>query len=475
MCHFRPAGVLIYILHSSECSKTPLQFCILFSRISSFLASTILWTEMESVTEARRKILLHLGFLTGPKTAVAVAVTCKEAHAASPCDTAGLVQSFIDATRCPEPFAAGLIGLSCEDEVSVKKESWSMPAVGRILYVKHGKLVFKAQNGPKKFITWTNIVAVNGEVIPTSMPRLQGELLFMMMRSSIKPHIAQRLLYYLVRCHKTKLLREALRRLDVGAQLLGRVLLMVWLHESIIQRTCLDPENDDCRLLMEAGAVIDATDAVDVHFHGPYTDFIDHRVALFVNRGIYYQRLREHHPQRFRNWFVLRSLDDYEYFDFEYHYNEYEEWFPLQVCDYEKDDLAYKLPYDEDLSFCPNQWLYLSFHGPTQGAQFQCFSSNRTPPLGMWEQSRHFWHGQCGATLQVEQVNIDLWLNLFAHDVANLILAAEEVRKDWLARGWHFVTSNKAHQLREVLPWCTWSVQWYCWDYGYHEPRIWKK
>jgi len=72
-------------------------------------------------------------------------------------------------------------------------------------------------------------------------------------------------------------------------------------------------------------------------------------------------------------------------------------------------------------------------------------------------------------------VNIDLWLNLFAHDVANLILAAEEVRKDWLARGWHFVTSNKAHQLREVLPWCTWSVQWYCWDYGYHEPRIWKK
>ena len=93
----------------------------------------------------------------------------------------------------------------------------------------------------------------------------------------------------------------------------------------------------------------------------------------------------------------------------------------------------------------------------------------------MWEQSRHFWHGQCGATLQVEKVNIGLWLNLFAHDVANLILAAEEVRKDWLARGWHFVTSNKAHQLREVLPWCTWSVQWYCWDYGYHEPRIWKK
>ena len=402
-------------------------------------------------------IVFRIGCLTGPKAAVCLGLSSKLLSSLSPIDSQGLTDQYIEALPCPGPIAAGIIGISSHELITLKPDAAGTCRSGVITHIRDRLFAFCSEDGDRELIGWQSIGKVDAEAIPICMPRFEPELVFLMMRRETPQHVTERMLYFLVRMHKAYLTCEVVRRLGPSPRVLGRVLLMVWLHDSVLSSVCDDlthPYTDCCRILLDSGAAIAEEDAVDVHIRATFDGILSQPSrALRSKVNVYFQSWRDSYVNVFRQWYVATTtqishdhwgamLDDL-----------LDDWFPLQLTVGDGDYLGANddhITYDGEVS----RWIYVGFdvidNGVEDGRQFYSVANSIRPPLGDWLRYPSADYEQ-GSVLEVSKVDTRSWFDALSSDKQALLYAAEQVKDDWASRGWRFGGTSRSEQLQEIL------------------------
>ena len=252
----------------------------------------------------------------------------------------------------------------------------------------------------------------------------------------------ERMLYFSVRTRKANLIREIIRRLSPSSQILGRVLLMVWLHDSVLQSVCDDLSGwtDCCRILLDNGASISKEVAVKVS--------VSEQVFILSRKYVYYQSWRKSRADIFRQFqFAVSSEDS----TLNSKLQEY--WFPLQLT-HDSDD--YIAPNGECIRYADGQWIFLDLDvvddPVADGRQFYSSAplGDRMPTLGDWIRFPDADYDESDRFI-VSNVETLLCFSTYRYDKQTLLYAAEVVRRVWAVRGWRFRGASRDEQLQEVL------------------------
>ena len=294
------------------------------------------------------------------------------------------------------------------------------------------------------------------------MPRLEPELVFLMMRRNTRQSMVERMLYFLVRRRKVRLICEVLLRLVPRARVLGRVLLMVWLHESLVNSVCDDfihPNTDCCRILVENGATIAEEDAVSVHVRGIVGGRdLEPQDFLQCKASCYFQQWSHERVHMFRQWYITTSILRSQDHTGRMLDGFMDDWFPVQLDNVNKAYIGVDercLAYDRER----DEWIYVEFDvitdgvGVDDGQQFYKVANGSTPPLGYWLRcpGADF---ERGSVLEVRKVDTRSCLHVFTSDKHSLLQAAQLVADAWAWRGWRFVGFSQSEHLEEVLREC---------------------
>ena len=333
-------------------------------------------------------IVFHIACLTGPKGAVCLALSSRLLASLSPLDCRGLTDEYIEAFPCPGPIAAGIVGISSDDLITLKPDSAGACRSGVITHIQDQLFAFYSESGGPEMISWQSIGKVNDEAIPATMPRLEPELVFLMMRWNTRESMTERMLYFLVRRRKVRLTCEVLLRLKPTARLLGRVLLMVWLHNSVLNSVCNDftyPDTDCCRILVENGATIAEEDAVAVHVRGIFGGRVSESENFIqCKTNCYFQKWCDGCVHMFRQWDLgNRSPTSHDHREgmvdaF------LDDWFPVQLDNVNK---TYMVPDKQWITYNreSHEWVYVEFYPQ----QVQNNSKYLTKKYFLWVRGLH--------------------------------------------------------------------------------------
>ena len=111
----------------------------------------------------------------------------------------GLTEHYIKGLLCPGPLAAGIIGISSHELITLRPDAAGTVRSGVITHIVNGLFALGSEDAAQEFIEWRSIGEVNGEVMPINMPVVDPELVFLMMRHQTPEYIMERMLYFSVR------------------------------------------------------------------------------------------------------------------------------------------------------------------------------------------------------------------------------------------------------------------------------------
>ena len=402
-------------------------------------------TDVYQAFDLGSNIVFDVCCFAGPKGAVCLALSSKSLSSCAPIDRLGLTEHYIEGLPCPRPLSAGITGVSSHEMITLRPDSVGRVRTGVITHIDiDGFFVFRSENAVDELIEWPSIGEVDGEVMPTNMPVVDTELIFLMIRPQKPEYMLERMLYFSVRTRKANLIREIIRRLSPSSQILGRVLLMVWLHDSVLQSVCDDLSGwkDCCRILLDNGASISKEVAVKVS--------VSNQVYILSRKYVYYQSWKASRAEMFRQFQIAISSQNNT---LDKHVLEY--WFPLQLT---HDGDNYIAPNGESITYDDGQWIFTDFvvvDDPVADDR-QFYSSaplgDRMPTLGDWIR---FPDADCEESDRFIVSNVEtlLCFSTFRSDKQTLLYAAEEVRRVWAVRGWRFRGASATRGPENVSRW----------------------
>ena len=358
-------------------------------------------------------VVFEIGCFAGPKGGGCLALSSKLLLSLSPIDGQGLTEHYIEGLPCPGPLAAGIIGISSHEFITLRPDAAGTVRSGVITHIVDGLFALRSEESAQEFIEWRSIGEVNGEVMPINMQVFDPELVFLMMRLQTPEYIMERMLYFSVRTRKTHLIREIIRRLGPSPQVLGHVLLMVSFHESVLESVCEDLKSgckDCCLILVDNGAAISREVAVKV------------RYAILSRKYVYYQRWGARRAEIFRQWQIATSTahckrrpDNLS--------NLLDDWFPLQLA-HDGDD--YIGPDDESITYDDGRWIFTEFDviddGVEDGRQFYSSAplGDRMPTQGDWIRFPDADYEE-GERFVVNNVDTLSWFDAFSSEKQTLL------------------------------------------------------
>ena len=248
-------------------------------------------------------MVIDIGHFLGPKGAVCLALTSKILMKLSPIDQKGITEKYIRSLPCPCAIDAGIVGISVHDRIELDEFGEEGNVFGFITHIQEDMFVMRLESGDEKLIGFQSIMAVNNESFPVDMPCLVPELIFLMMRQETPGHILERMLYFLVRHGKSNLVSEMILRMKLTSELLGRVLLMLWLHGVMLDRLCepsVISSQRCCQMLVDSGATVAEKDGVEVQILCTDGTFLQKYIRCKSN--VYFQQWSTHYVNAMNDW-----------------------------------------------------------------------------------------------------------------------------------------------------------------------------
>eukprot|EP00929_Paragymnodinium_shiwhaense_P106439 TRINITY_DN71852_c0_g1_i1.p1 TRINITY_DN71852_c0_g1~~TRINITY_DN71852_c0_g1_i1.p1 ORF type:complete len:496 (+),score=17.54 TRINITY_DN71852_c0_g1_i1:71-1558(+) len=388
----------------------------------------------------------HIACFAGPKATVSLALSSKTLRLISPIDDQGLTAAYIQAFPCPGPIAAGCMGISSQDSITLQPDAFGIVRSGLITHLATGGFAFRSEEGHDEIIPWEWISEINGEAVPDDLPGLDAELLFLMIRPGTSEHIVERMLYFSGWAGKTCLACEVIRRLTPSVHLLGNVLLMAFFNVSIREYVCKDLAHrysNFLQMLVDKGAVVSEEVAVQACIAHPDDDPDRERHIVFTKRLHHCLILSSTEStadvDSFRAWRL--AIDE-----FKGEFPVLDSWCPLQLSS--GDDFLGPDEWLEHSAEAPEEWIF----GDDEGFERSFYSpiSSSSPPMGQWLPYLDYCYRE-GTTFTLGHVHATRLVDALGRRKQVVLNVAERVRQTWTSQGWQFRGASREEQMCEVL------------------------